>query len=106
MQIEITKPGPLLSPGGSLASVGWARQPILDCNLENAQFYKLRFMQLFRVKALGLLRPFHTTFFLLCNHRQPGIRRKYLCIYDGSGKRGPARRKPGHSVWKGHFTPP
>ena len=50
MQLEITKPGPLLSPDGSLASVGWARQPILDCNLENAQFYDLHFMQPFRIK--------------------------------------------------------
>lgn len=50
MQQEITQPGKLLSPNGALAQVGWSRQPILDCNLESAHFYPLRFFQRFRVK--------------------------------------------------------
>lgn len=50
MQIELTQPGPLLSTQGRLAQVGWARQPQLDCNLENARFYALRFLQRFRIK--------------------------------------------------------
>ncbi len=50
MQIELTRPGPLLNPDGSLAQVGWARQPILDCNLEAARFYSLRAFQRFRLK--------------------------------------------------------
>ena len=50
MQTEITTPGSLLSSDGSLASVGWARQPLLDCNLENANFYDLHFMQPIRMK--------------------------------------------------------
>ena len=37
-------------PDGSLADVGWARQPLLDCNLENARFYALRSLQRFRIK--------------------------------------------------------
>ena len=51
-QHEITQPGPLLTPEGQLAQVGWARQPLLDCNLENARFYPalLRPLQRFRVK--------------------------------------------------------
>jgi hypothetical protein len=50
MQIELTQPGPLLDAQGHLAQVGWARQPQLECNLENAHFYALRFLQRFRIK--------------------------------------------------------
>jgi hypothetical protein len=50
MQTELTQSGPLLSPDGSLSQVGWARQPILDCNLEAARFYALRPFQRFRIK--------------------------------------------------------
>jgi hypothetical protein len=51
-QRELTQPGPLLTPDGHLAQVGWARQPLLDCNLEDARFYPslLRPLQRFRVK--------------------------------------------------------
>lgn len=50
MEIQITQPGPLLDSRGSLAQVGWSRQPFLDCNLENANFYPIRPLQRFRVK--------------------------------------------------------
>lgn len=50
MQKEITRPGPLLNSDGSLAQVGWSRQPLLDCNLEAARFYALRPLQRFRIK--------------------------------------------------------
>jgi len=50
MQKELTQPGKLLDPSGRLAQVGWSRQPVLDCNLENARFYALRGMQRFRMK--------------------------------------------------------
>jgi len=50
MQIELTESGPLLKPNGQLAQIGWARQPLLDCNLESARFYGLRPLQHFRVK--------------------------------------------------------
>lgn len=50
MQTELTKTGPLLQADGRLAQVGWARQPLLDCNLEAAQFYALRPLQHFRIK--------------------------------------------------------
>jgi hypothetical protein len=50
MQNELTQPGPLLNPDGSLAQVGWARQPLLECNLESARFYTLRSFQRFRIK--------------------------------------------------------
>lgn len=52
MQREITQPGPLLDDHGCLAQIGWARQPLLDCNLEQAAFYPagLRFLQRLRIK--------------------------------------------------------
>ena len=50
MQTEITEAGPLLLPSGKLAQVGWARQPLLDCNLAEANFYPGRLMQSYRLK--------------------------------------------------------
>lgn len=50
MQIELTQPSLLLDAHGRLTQVGWARQPVLECNLENVRFYPLRFMQRFRIK--------------------------------------------------------
>ena len=50
MQTEITQSGELLLPSGRLAQVGWARQPLLDCNLEEANFYPGRLMQSYRLK--------------------------------------------------------
>lgn len=50
MQTELNKSGPLLQADGSLAQTGWARQPILDCNLESAHFYSLTPLQHFRIK--------------------------------------------------------
>ena len=50
MQHEITQPGPLLDENGRLAQVGWSRQPLLDCDLEQARFYPLGFFQRFRLK--------------------------------------------------------
>ena len=50
MQNELTQTGPLLDTSGHLAQVGWSRQPLLDCNLEQARFYKLRSLQRFRIK--------------------------------------------------------
>ncbi len=50
MQTEITSPSPLLTHQGQLSQVGWSRQPLLDCNLENARFYALRPLQRFRIK--------------------------------------------------------
>jgi hypothetical protein len=50
MQTELTQPGPLLDAQGRLAQIGWSRQPVLECNLENARFYALKFLQRFRIK--------------------------------------------------------
>jgi hypothetical protein len=50
MQREITHSGPLLTLSGNLTQVGWSRQPLLDCNLEAARFYRFRPLQRFRIK--------------------------------------------------------
>ena len=39
-QHEITTPAPLLTPAGRLTEAGWARQPLLDCNLGAVRFYR------------------------------------------------------------------
>ncbi|MGB8645147.1 MAG: DUF2804 domain-containing protein [Anaerolineae bacterium] len=52
MQQEIAFPAPLLAPDGRLTTAGWARHPLLDCNLEDARFYPapLRPLQFLRIK--------------------------------------------------------
>jgi hypothetical protein len=50
MQTELIHPSALLDASGDLIQVGWSRQPLLDCNLEAARFYPLRFAQRFRLK--------------------------------------------------------
>ena len=50
MQEEITRPGKLLNPDGSLTQVGWMRQPLLDANLEDVHFYRVKSLQKFRLK--------------------------------------------------------
>jgi hypothetical protein len=68
VQRMLAGPGPLLKRDGTLAEVGWARQPVLDCNLENAAFYRLRFLQGLRIKRwdyYGLTTPTHFYSFTL-----------------------------------------
>jgi len=60
MQIELTQAGPLLTPEGELAQTGWSRQPLLDCNLEAAHFYALRFLQTLRIKRWDYYAVFST----------------------------------------------
>jgi hypothetical protein len=50
IQYEFHGSGPLLDEQGNLIRVGWSRQPLLDCNLENANFYWIRPLQRFRIK--------------------------------------------------------
>jgi len=67
-QKEITQAGPLLHTDGSLAQVGWMRQPLLDCNLEAARFYNLKFLQPLRIKRwdyYGITTPTHFFSFTL-----------------------------------------
>ena len=61
-QHELTEPSTLLNSDGTLTQVGWARQPLLDCNLENARFYRWRLLQRWRIKRwdyYGVTTPTH-----------------------------------------------
>lgn len=61
-QRELYTASPLLDARGHLTQVGWARQPLLDCNLESARFYSLRFLQRLRAKRwdyYGVTTPTH-----------------------------------------------
>jgi hypothetical protein len=53
MQNQITDTTPLLDKEGNLIQVGWARHPLLECNLENVAFYPkwLKALQFARVKV-------------------------------------------------------
>ncbi len=50
LQREITERSPLLNESGSLVQTGWARQPLLDCNMESAHTIGFRPLQRFRAK--------------------------------------------------------
>lgn len=67
---EIRESSPLLDRQGNLVQVGWARQPLLDCNLEDAHFYRLRALQRFRIKRwdyYGVTTPTHFVSFTLAD---------------------------------------
>jgi len=71
-QLELTQPTPLLDAVGNLRQVGWARQPLLDCNLEAVRFYSypMRWLQRFRVKRwdyYGLMTATHFYAFTLAD---------------------------------------
>ncbi|HEY67393.1 MAG TPA: DUF2804 domain-containing protein [Thermoflexia bacterium] len=70
LQRELHGPSPLLDDQGNLVQVGWARQPVLDCNLEAARFYALRPLQRFRIKRwdyYGVTTPTHFYSFTLAD---------------------------------------
>lgn len=61
-QTLIDQNGPLLNPDGSLTTAGWSPLPKLDSNLENANFYALKFLQPLRMKLwdyYGVTTPTH-----------------------------------------------
>ena len=68
-------PGPLLLPDGSLADVGWARQPVLDANLENTRT-TLPIFQWARIKRwdyYGVITPTHFFSFTLADIGYAGM---------------------------------
>lgn len=72
VQHEVTQPSPLLDAQGNLAQVGWARQPLWDCNLEAVRFYPwlLQPLQRWRVKRwdyYGVTTPTHFYAFTLAD---------------------------------------
>jgi hypothetical protein len=62
MQNQIRKSSALLSDSGGLLQVGWSPQPLLDSNLEKANFYALKIFQPLRMKRwdyYGISTPTH-----------------------------------------------
>jgi hypothetical protein len=49
-QTMLSESGNLLDRDGNLTQAGWATRQVLDCNLENCHFYKLKALQKLRVK--------------------------------------------------------
>ena len=84
-QIELVERSPLLDSSGNLVQVGWARQPLLDCNLENSQFYSLRALQRFRIKRwdyYGVTTPTHYYSFTLADLGYAGQAFVYVVNYE------------------------
>lgn len=85
MQREITTPSPLLDERGDLVQTGWARQPLLDCNLENARFYRFRPLQAFRLKRwdyYGITTPEYFVSATLAHLGYAGLVFAYLLDFD------------------------
>jgi hypothetical protein len=86
-QREIVSAGPLLNLDGGLAQVGWARQPLLDCNLERAAFYRWRAPQRLRIKRwdyYGLITADRFYSFTLADLGYAGQVFAYVVGLDGS----------------------
>lgn len=69
-QRELAEPLPLLDAEGNLMQVGWARQPLLDANLEAAQTVRPHFLQPLRLKRwdyYGVTTPSHYYSFTLAD---------------------------------------
>ena len=84
-QTEIKQPGKLLNPDGSLTTAGWSRQPLLDCNLEDASFYRLRFLQPLRIKRwdyYGVFTPTHFFSFTISNIGYLGMIFAYVVDFE------------------------
>lgn len=67
---EITGKGKLLDKNGNLNVAGWARQPLLDTNLEDLSFYAVGFLEPWRIKRwqyFGITTPTHFFSFTLSN---------------------------------------
>ena len=84
-QIEINQASALLDEQGQLVQVGWARQPVLDCNLEQANFYQQRALQRFRIKRwdyYGITTPTHYFSFTLADLGYAGQAFVYVVDFE------------------------
>jgi hypothetical protein len=81
----IETPGPLLDDAGNVTAAGWSRQPVWDNNLENAHFYKLRFLQKLRMKRwdyYGITTPTHYYSFTVSDIGYLGMVFAYVLEFD------------------------
>ncbi len=104
MQIELTQPGPLLNPDGTLAQIGWSRQPLLDCNLEAAHFYSLKPLQCFRIKRWDYYAVFSPAGFFSATIADLGYAGNLFVYVMDFEDRRIARRRTGYSLWKRSST--
>jgi hypothetical protein len=85
---EITHPASLLDANGNLTASGWAEHPYLDANLENLNFYALKFLQPLRLKRwqyYGITTPTHFFSFTISTVGYLGSIFAYVLDFD-SGK--------------------
>ena len=69
-QHKFQGPGKLLDAQGNLNDRGWNTQALLDCNLEDSHFYRLRFLQGMRIKIwdyYAVTTPTHFFSFTISN---------------------------------------
>ncbi len=84
-QQKITSSGPLLDADGNLTQVGWATQPLLDCNLENTRSH-LPFWQPMRLKQwdyYGITTPTHFFSFTVSDVGYIGSIFAYVVDFEG-----------------------
>jgi hypothetical protein len=85
MAKEITAKAPLLDNDGNLTAYGWARQPYLDANLEDINFYYFRLFEPLRIKRwqyYGITTPTHFFSFTLSNVGYLGLVFAYVLEFS------------------------
>ncbi len=84
-QTLITQKAQLLNANGELIIAGWSPQPLLDCNLEQAKFYSLRFLQKLRIKRwdyYGITTPTHFFSFTISDIGYLGMVFAYVVDFE------------------------
>ena len=115
MQRELTQPSPLLDRDGRLTQVGWSRQPLLECNLDAARFYRMRGLQWLRLKrwdyygvttpeiyfsaTLAHLGYAGTVFVYVIDFETGAMHEETLLVPLGSGIRLPRNSDSGESTY-------
>jgi hypothetical protein len=90
VQQLIQRKGALLRDDGSLSQAGWSPQPMLDCNLEQADFYRLKFLQPLRIKRwdyYGVFTPTHYFSFTISSLGYMGMMFCYVLRLLKKGKK-------------------
>jgi Domain of unknown function (DUF2804), N-terminal/Domain of unknown function (DUF2804), C-terminal len=116
MQNELTQKGRLLDPTGRLNQVGWSRQPLLDCNLEDAHFYAFKPLQRLRIKRwdyYALFTPRHffsatiadlgyagNIFVYVCNYASGALHEEGLVVPLAKGVSLPRSSEQGESLFE------
>ena len=84
-QQSLQGPAKLLNPDGSLTQAGWARQPVLDANLEDNHFYRIHALQKLRLKVwdyYAITTPSHFFSFTISDVGYLGMVFAYVIEFD------------------------